>query len=161
MPMSSRSTNGHLLRTTGRPLRSAAVVALLALALVACGGSSGDDEAGEAEVTTTLAEAADLPPTGAAAAAIALKQGRTVIDVRTPEEYEAMHIEDAVLMDIQDPGFDQALSELAPVGRYVVYCRTGNRSAAATERMRDAGLDVLDGGSLDDMVAAMYAVTVS
>jgi rhodanese-related sulfurtransferase len=35
-----------------------------------------------------------------------------------------------------------------------VYCRSGNRSAAAADRMEAVGLTVLDGGALGDMTAA-------
>ena len=41
---------------------------------------------------------------------------------------------------------------------YVVYCRTGNRSAQAASEMRAVGLDVYDGGGLDDMVTAGWPV---
>jgi rhodanese-related sulfurtransferase len=57
-------------------------------------------------------------------------------------------------VDIGDPGFDDAVAALDPAETYVVYCRSGNRSAQAAERMRAAGLTVLDGGALDDMLAA-------
>lgn len=95
---------------------------------------------------------------GEASARVALDQGATVIDVRTPDEYAAGHIEDAALVDIQDPSFDGRIATLDESVTYVVYCRSGNRSAAAAAQMQGAGLTVLDGGSLSDMVAAGWPV---
>lgn len=96
----------------------------------------------------------DAPAPGEESAAAALEADRTVIDVRTPEEYDAGHVEEAALIDIQGPDFADQIDELDPEGEYVVYCRSGNRSAVAATQMEAAGLDVLDGGGLDDMVAA-------
>ena len=44
--------------------------------------------------------------------------------------------------------------ELDPDAAYVVYCRSGNRSAQAASVMAGAGLDVVDGGAMTDMVEA-------
>jgi rhodanese-related sulfurtransferase len=59
---------------------------------------------------------------------------RIVIDVRTPEEFDAGHVNDARLIDIQGPDFDAQIAELDPDADYVVYCRSGNRSAVAAGR---------------------------
>lgn len=106
----------------------------------------------------------DEPTTAAPAAAEEAQQGagiveavaeRTVIDVRTPEEFDAGHVEGALNLDVQDPGFDAAVSELPKDGAYVVYCRSGNRSAAAAARMAELGFtDVLDAGAFDALAAA-------
>jgi rhodanese-related sulfurtransferase len=74
--------------------------------------------------------------------------------VRTPEEYAAGHVDGATLVNFQDPGFAAAIEELDPEVDYVVYCRSGNRSAQAATQMRAIGLDVTDGGALTDMAAA-------
>ena len=74
----------------------------------------------------------------------------TIIDVRTPAEYAEGHLDGAVNVDVQDQAlFTAALTDLDPDGAYVVYCRSGNRSAAATAQMIDAGFtDVTDAGGL-------------
>jgi len=113
------------------------------LALTGC--SSGADEPAASE---------GMPAAGAPAAAAALDEGRTVIDVRTPEEYADGHIEGAVLVDVQASTFDEDIAGLDPKASYVVYCRSGNRSAQAAGRMRSAGLDVIDGGAMADMESA-------
>ncbi len=82
-----------------------------------------------------------------------------MIDVRTPQEYAVAHVTDADLIDVQDPTFAERIAELDPSGEYVVYCRSGNRSAVAAQSMSEAGLDVWDGGGLTDMEAAGWPST--
>ncbi len=75
----------------------------------------------------------------------------TIVDVRTPAEFATGHLAGAVNIDVQSDGFDAAIGELDPAGNYFVYCRSGNRSAQAIERMTDAGFSQLvNGGSLTD-----------
>lgn len=78
-----------------------------------------------------------------------------VIDVRTPEEFEDGHLADAELIDIQAPDFDDRIAELDPDVTYVVYCRTGSRSARAVQAMADIGIeDLYDAGGFADLAAA-------
>jgi rhodanese-related sulfurtransferase len=126
-----------------------ALLALVALPLAACG--SDDDGA-----TADGEASAEVPAPGREAAAVALEEGRTIIDVRTPEEFDEGHIAGAERIGLADPDFADRIAELDPDGAYVVYCRSGNRSATAVAEMRDLGLDVLDGGGLPDMEAAGY-----
>ena len=131
-------------RTMRRSRLALALIAVVvaAFGVAACGSDSDSgSDAGE-------------PSPGEEAAAVALESDRTVIDVRTPQEYDAGHVEGAELIDIQGPDFSDQVAALDTEGEYVVYCRSGNRSAAAAAQMEAAGLDVLDGGGLDDMVAA-------
>jgi rhodanese-related sulfurtransferase len=137
-------------RTPSRTRGTIRAASLLAVVLVAAGslllsacGSEEQEQAG-----------ADTPAPGEPAAAAALDQDAVVIDVRTPEEYDAGHVQDAQLIDIQSPEFAAGIAELDPDQTYVVYCRSGNRSAVAAEQMRAEGLTVLDGGGLDAMTAA-------
>ncbi len=81
-------------------------------------------------------------------------EGRTVIDVRTVEEYDAGHIDGAERIGLADPDFAERIAALDPAETYVVYCRSGNRSAQAASVMAGAGLDVVDGGAMTDMVEA-------
>ncbi len=82
-----------------------------------------------------------------------------VIDVRTPAEFGDGHVEGAQNIDVNASGFDEAIAALPDSGTYLVYCRSGNRSAQAADRMRQAGLEVVDGGGLDDMRDAGYPFT--
>ena len=79
---------------------------------------------------------------------------RTVIDVRSPAEYADAHIEGAVNIDV-DGDFEAQIEELDPEEPYLVYCRSGNRSAQAAELMEEAGFqDVADAGGLADLARA-------
>jgi rhodanese-related sulfurtransferase len=117
-------------------------ILVVTAAVVAFGaGSSGDPESPTAAST---AESSSLVSAGAAAELISSRAGDdsfVVLDVRTPQEFAEGHIEDAVNIDVEDPAFGAMIAELDPGATYVVYCRSGNRSAVATSQMRDAGFD--------------------
>ena len=76
-----------------------------------------------------------------------------IIDVRTPAEFAEGHVVDALNLDVESETFDQAIGSLDKGVTYVVYCRSGRRSAIAAQKMSDAGFTVLDGGSLDNMIS--------
>ncbi len=74
-----------------------------------------------------------------------------VLDVRTQEEYNEGHIENAVLIP------DTEISTKAPTvladqnQTILVYCRTGRRSAAAAKKLVDSGYtNVYDFGGIVD-----------
>ncbi|MGA6993875.1 MAG: rhodanese-like domain-containing protein [Candidatus Deferrimicrobiaceae bacterium] len=62
-----------------------------------------------------------------------------VLDVRTPGEFAQGHLESAVLVDFRYPGFREEMAGLEKTKTYLVYCRTGNRSARALGIMRELG----------------------
>ena len=73
----------------------------------------------------------------------------TVIDVRTPAEYAEGHLDGAVNIDLQSGSFAAEVSALPADASYIVYCRSGNRSAQAVEVMRQAGFtQVVDAGGI-------------
>ncbi len=74
-----------------------------------------------------------------------------VIDVRTPEEFATGHLEGARNIDVRSAQFDEQIRALDPTATYVVYCRSGNRSRAAIERMTELGVvRTTDGGSVTE-----------
>ena len=75
----------------------------------------------------------------ASSAAVLAQPGITVIDVRTPTEYASGHLANAVNIDVSSDTFDNQVGKLAKDGTYFVYCHSGNRSAAATDRMAKLG----------------------
>ena len=80
---------------------------------------------------------------------VEIPAGAVVIDVRTPGEYAAGHLEGAINIDVQSPGFDAQAGAQPQDGTYVVYCQSGNRSAAAVSRLDELGYtDVIDAGSM-------------
>ena len=121
-----------------RRLTVSVAALLLAGSLAACG-------TGDPEVSVTAGTpAASAPAAGAeldaAGFAAALKRpGTTVVDVRTPQEYAQGHLPGAVNIDVSSPDFVQQVQALDPSASYAVYCRSGNRSAAALQTMNQLG----------------------
>ena len=52
-----------------------------------------------------------------------------VLDIRTPREYRSGHIRSALLVDYYARDFIDRLKSLERDKTYLVYCRSGNRSA--------------------------------
>lgn len=89
-------------------------------------------------------------------AAVAVTEQTIIIDVRTPAEYADGHLEGAELLGLNGGQFSAALPTLDPDAQYVVYCRSGNRSAQAVQLMKDAGFtNVTDLGSLDQAASVI------
>lgn len=64
-------------------------------------------------------------------------EGAWLLDVRTPEEFAAGHVEGAVNIPVQD--LEQRLEEVPTDKPVVVYCQSGRRSAKAAEILRVNG----------------------
>jgi rhodanese-related sulfurtransferase len=58
-----------------------------------------------------------------------------ILDVRTPEEFAAGHIENAVNLNYLAETFNEAVSLMDKTKSYMVYCLRGNRSGSATDMM--------------------------
>lgn len=54
-----------------------------------------------------------------------------VLDVRTKMEWNMGHVDGATLIDINSPTFEAEIKKLDPSKTYLVYCRSGRRSALA------------------------------
>jgi rhodanese-related sulfurtransferase len=75
----------------------------------------------------------------------------TVLDVRTPEEFAAGHLKNAVNIDFRAADFAERLDTLDKNAVYLVYCRVGVRSLRAMGFMKDKGFSRvydLEGGVL-------------
>jgi rhodanese-related sulfurtransferase len=73
---------------------------------------------------------------------IAANQGSTdfvIVDVRTADEFSTGHLAGALNIDIYQSDFKSKIAELARNKKYLVYCRTGIRSAQASADMIDLG----------------------
>lgn len=82
---------------------------------------------------------------------VTLDDSTVMIDVRTPDEFAAGHLDGAVNLDVQSAEFDALVGQLDPEGSYYVYCRSGNRSAQAIDRMSALGFtDLTNGGSVEN-----------
>jgi phage shock protein E len=78
------------------------------------------------------------PDVDGAAARALVKDGATLLDVRSPAEHAAGHIDGALNIPVGD--LEQRLSELSGKDQpIVVYCRSGARSASAKRVLQGAG----------------------
>lgn len=137
-------------------IRSLVTTLALLAALVGCGSGSGsepDTPAGSAS------ESASERSADAGAGVVApeeahdlVQNGAVLVDVRSPEEYAAGHIEGAQSVPLESGDFDAAVGRLDPDQAYVLYCETGNRAGVALERMTELGFtDVVNAGGIDDL----------
>jgi rhodanese-related sulfurtransferase len=62
-----------------------------------------------------------------------------IVDVRTAAEYQSGHLADALNIDFYSTDFETRLKQLDSSRIYLVYCRTGVRSATASQKMSDLG----------------------
>lgn len=77
-------------------------------------------------------------------------EGRNVqlVDVRTPKEFNAGHIENAVNVNVFDKNFMEQITKYKTDTPLYVYCRSGGRSMKAAKKLKAKGYNVinLDGG---------------
>lgn len=77
---------------------------------------------------------------------------KIILDVRTPEEYAAGHIADAVNINVLAPGFSEKASKaINKEDTVYVYCRSGKRSLDAARKLSKIGYKVvnLKGGIIE------------
>jgi len=94
-----------------------------------------------------------------AAAHALVEDGALLLDVRNDDEWEAGHAPAALLMPL--PALGDRYTELPTDRRIVVICRSGARSARATEALVGAGYDAVNvaGGMLAWADAGLPVVT--
>ena len=115
------------------------IVALTALVLAGCSGSSATSAVQKVDATK----------------AVGMLDSRVVVDVRTPSEFAAGHIAGARNIDVEAADFSSRISTLDRTAAYLVYCHSGRRSAIAAQQMAAAGFsDIADGGGMADLMAA-------
>lgn len=113
--------------------------AFLAVLILGCGGSSR--QAGNASVETVAWQK--------------IEAGALLIDVRTPEEYAAGHLEGAINIP-----YDQITRRNGELGNeldrsIVLYCRTGRRSGIAQRSLEELGFkNLFNAGSYEAMKKA-------
>lgn len=123
------------------------IAALLGVSLLAsCGGSGGSVSTVDPQAFLSTAK----------------QSGVVVVDVRTPSEYAAGHVDGAVNIDVEGATFDAEIAKLDKNATYAVYCHSGRRSGLATDAMDKAGFTHvynLNGGIADLASAGGQVVT--
>ncbi len=78
-----------------------------------------------------------------------------IIDLRTPGEINQTGvIPGAKVKNFYDSDFGAYIKKLDKKAKYIVYCRSGGRSAKAADKMSDAGLNVTNyGGGMNGWMA--------
>mgnify|MGYP001371077573 CR=1 FL=1 len=72
-----------------------------------------------------------------------------LVDVRTVEEYESGHIQDAVNFDFYSESFQNDILILDKSSSIILYCRTQNRSTKTANYLKENGykeITVIEGG---------------
>ncbi len=134
------------------------IVLLLALGIMGCNNNQDDDVDMTATTagTDTAAEAADTAMVNTIDAEKAMEMMAsgdpyTLVDVRTQAEFDEGHIEGALLLpndQLETLAAEQLPDKDAVI---LVYCRSGNRSAAASELLVELGYtNVYDFGGIMD-----------
>ncbi len=80
---------------------------------------------------------------------------KTIIDVRTPEEFNSGHIEGAINipLDVVATRIEELKAMPAPI---IAYCRSGNRSGMAVNILKQNGIaQAINGGGIDDLKQAL------
>lgn len=121
-----------------------ALAGLSALVVLLSGCTSAEGPASTQSAAVADSSIRVAQPT-AAAELLQAEPERVVIDVRTPEEFTQGHLEGAVLVDYNAPDFEERIAEFDRDASYLIYCRSGNRSAGARQVMEELGFtDVVD-----------------
>ncbi len=95
------------------------------IVLQACGDSKSQEPAGDMPITQLEATQ--------------LSEGVVLLDVRTPKEFAAGHLEGAVNMDFLSDDFTSRIEGLDKDATVYVYCKKGGRSARAAALMDSLG----------------------
>ena len=111
---------------------------LAALLLAGCGART---EAAPDYRQITMAEAVEILET---------ESGHILLDVRTPEEFASGHIPGAVNIPNESIGTQQIPELPDKAQRILVYCRSGNRSKQASEKLAALGYtNVIEFGGIN------------
>jgi len=86
-----------------------------------------------------------------AKALISSSEDVILLDVRTPSEYNQAHVPGAILLPLDDIQNDMKTLFPDQNSTYIIYCRSGNRSADAVKLLKDLGYQNLYdlGGIID------------
>lgn len=111
------------------------------ISLLACQTKTGDTISESLDSIATKASQLTYSNIDVATAKKIKEEQPNVIflDVRTPKEIAEGKIEGALEIDFRNKEFNDKVSALDQSKEYVVYCRSGGRSAKASQLMIDNG----------------------
>ena len=114
------------------------LIVVLSLAVAGCSGE--EESAGYVQITTD--EAVTM---------MAEQENYVILDVRTPEEFAEKHIVGAVNIPNEEIG-TEPIDQLPDLDQLIlVYCRSGNRSKQASEKLVKLGYtNVYEFGGIND-----------
>ncbi|HMB89270.1 MAG TPA: rhodanese-like domain-containing protein [Rhodothermales bacterium] len=139
-------------------------IVLLAASLLVGGCARQVSNTADTSEVAPSAEIAVTKPIERLAPAAFLAQRRAtdvVLDVRTPDEYEAGHLQEALNIDVLADDFRALVDALDRERTYYLYCRSGNRSQRAAEIMQEMGFRSLYNVGGFDALAQAGADTVA
>ena len=126
----------------------AALAAVLALLLVSCGGTKDKPVPTE---EAAPGKAAYHKLSAEEAYEMMVSQEIVVVDVRTREEYDGGHIENAVLVPNESIGSEMPEALPDKEATLLIYCRSGRRSKDAAQKLLSLGYqNVYDFGGVID-----------
>lgn len=69
------------------------------------------------------------------------KKAVQIVDVRSDMEYRQGHIPGSKLINMMSGNFNEQLMKLPKDKKLLLYCRSGNRSGMAAQKLGDAGYE--------------------
>ena len=81
-----------------------------------------------------------------------LIENGTVVDVRSPQEFEGEHFPGAINIPLEQ--VQEKVNDFKEMPKPIIaYCRSGNRSGMAVSMLKQAGItDAVNGGGLEDLL---------
>ncbi|MFW6262875.1 MAG: rhodanese-like domain-containing protein, partial [Thermotogota bacterium] len=67
----------------------------------------------------------------------------TILDVRTPQEYEMGYIQGAININVLSEEFEEMLGSMEKDEVFLVYCQSGGRSTTAVKLMNELGFEYI------------------
>ena len=115
------------------------LIAIIMLVLVGCGNNENEahnnESVGDSEMKYDTIELDEVLTYE--------ENGYTIVDVREVDEYEDGHIPTAVNVPLSDIEAEE-YADLDENEKYVIICRSGNRSQTASSLLIDAGFHVVN-----------------
>lgn len=125
---------------------------LLLSCLALCGLSACGSEEKTAGAPQTEIPSVEVSQATSGSAA---SQETILLDVRTPEEFAAGHVEGAINLDYYSPDFQEEILKLDRNATYEVYCRSGKRAGNAKTMMENSGFShVTNIGGIEEASAS-------